>query len=98
LWEWYDNTPSLRAAILASSAPPPGMKRPRAFCAGQDLKEWDDAKAKGVILHHPPGGFGGLSKRRGKKPVICAVDGLCLGGGLEMVKSFLDEAFAISGS
>lgn len=32
----------------------------------------------------PPSGFGGLSNRGGKKPVIAAVAGLCLGGGMEM--------------
>ncbi|EFQ34761.1 enoyl-CoA hydratase/isomerase [Colletotrichum graminicola] len=32
----------------------------------------------------PPAGFGGLSNRDGKKPVIAAVNGLCLGGGMEM--------------
>ncbi|RYO73815.1 hypothetical protein DL766_001805 [Monosporascus sp. MC13-8B] len=33
----------------------------------------------------PRGGFGGLSNRGGKKPVIAAVNGACLGGGFEMV-------------
>ena len=33
----------------------------------------------------PASGFGGLSNRKGRKPVIAAVDGACLGGGLEMV-------------
>ncbi|PYH87676.1 enoyl-CoA hydratase, partial [Aspergillus ellipticus CBS 707.79] len=33
----------------------------------------------------PPTGFGGLSRRTGKKPILCAVNGLCLGGGCEMI-------------
>lgn len=79
LWAWYDAEPSLRCAIIT------GMGR--AFCAGADLKEWNDRNAnpeeapKGMAA----GGFGGLSNRRGKKPIIAAVNGLCLGGGMEMI-------------
>lgn len=32
----------------------------------------------------PSSGFGGLSRRTGLKPIIAAVNGLCLGGGFEM--------------
>ncbi|KAI4115551.1 MAG: hypothetical protein LQ345_003875 [Seirophora villosa] len=41
--------------------------------------------ATGEKRSMPPSGFGGLSRRSGKKPVVAAVNGLCLGGGMEMV-------------
>lgn len=34
---------------------------------------------------HPDSGFAGLSRRRGKKAVIAAVNGVALGGGFEIV-------------
>jgi enoyl-CoA hydratase/carnithine racemase len=78
LFEWFDNVPSLRVAVVT------GMGR--AFCAGADLKEWN-TQASGPERGRrnvPASGFGALSRRSGKKPVIAAVNGLAYGGGMEM--------------
>ncbi|PLB37751.1 enoyl-CoA hydratase/isomerase family protein [Aspergillus candidus] len=81
VWEWLDEEPDLRVGVLTGEG--------RAFCAGADLKEWNDTANSQTQGQQrpgpPPTGFGGLSRRSGKKPLICAVNGLCLGGGCEMV-------------
>ncbi|KPM36533.1 hypothetical protein AK830_g10033 [Neonectria ditissima] len=96
LWAWYDAEPSLRCAVITGKG--------RAFCAGADLKEWhdknttrDDGGPAADDDKWADNGFGGLSNRRGKKPIVAAVNGLCLGGGMEMVLN-TDLVVASSGA
>jgi crotonobetainyl-CoA hydratase len=61
-------------------------KNERFFCPGWDLKAAADGDA--VDGDYGVGGFGGLQELRGmNKPVICAVNGICCGGGLEIALS-----------
>lgn len=77
VWEWYDEEPSLRVAILTG-------KGQKAFSAGADLLEVKSFGGKGRPRPMAPGGFLGISRRIGKKPVIAAVNGYAYGGGFEI--------------
>ena len=78
----YEDDPNLRAAILTGAG--------RAFCAGADLKEWSD-KGTPPYREFPrrmlinEWGSPNLSK-----PLIGAVNGYCLGAGLNMVLARCD--------
>jgi len=74
-FDLYAADPELHVAIVTGSGD-------RAFCVGTDLKEL----ARTGEHRKPPSGFGGITTRFDLfKPVIAAVNGLCLGGGAEMV-------------
>lgn len=74
-FDLYAADPELRVSIITGAGD-------RAFCAGTDLK----SLARTGPYDYPPGGFAGITKRFDLwKPVIAAVNGLCLGGGVEIV-------------
>ena len=70
-----EKNPSLRVAILTGSG--------GTFCAGMDLKAFVSGETP-VIEGR---GFCGLTQYRAKKPIIAAIEGYALAGGLELAIS-----------
>ncbi|KAI7160476.1 ClpP/crotonase [Hortaea werneckii] len=78
IWQWMDEEPNLSVGIVTGTG--------RAFCAGADLKEWNTSNSKGRRrTTMPPSGFGAISRRTGRKPIIAAVNGIAFGGGTELI-------------
>lgn len=78
IWSEVEATPEIRCVVLTGAGD-------RAFCAGADLKE--DSGLTGVEYWKAfAGAFAHLSLRRTlRTPVIARVNGLALGGGMELV-------------
>jgi len=67
-----DNDDNLSVGILTGVG--------KGFCAGMDLKEF---LSQGEPLIGDRG-FGGMTAQASKKPLICAIEGFALAGGLEL--------------
>lgn len=80
IWDTFERDDDLRVAIITGAGD-------RSFCAGADLKSLIPAQRAAVREgKSDPWGFGGdLARgRKMSKPIIAAVNGHCLAGGLEI--------------
>jgi len=82
VWTQYETDPELRVAILTGTGD-------RSFSAGYDMREPSAATAEqqgpAFLAHRHPRGLGALTLRYDmSKPLIAAVNGVALGGGLEL--------------
>ncbi|KAG8736918.1 hypothetical protein FRC10_008757 [Ceratobasidium sp. 414] len=82
IMDWFESENSLWVVIITGTG--------RAFCAGMDLKNWlqnqkDGERGEAETMANDTTGFGSLARRRCIKPIIAAVNGIAMGGGVEIL-------------
>lgn len=85
-----DGDPAVRVAILTGAGP-------RAFCAGADLKERATMTPEEVVAQRGRLVAATNAVLRFEKPLIAAINGVALGGGLELALA-CDFAIAVEGA
>lgn len=79
IWMQMEADDTIRCAVLTGAGD-------RAFCAGADMKSNTGKSGLEYWASLNPNGFGGIAMRRTLNvPIIARVNGLALGGGMEMV-------------
>lgn len=79
IWQRIETDASVRCVILTGAGE-------RAFSAGADLKSDSEASGLEYWASVNPNGFGGIASRQTLDvPIIGRINGLALGGGMEMV-------------
>ena len=80
IWSEVREQPEIRVAVI-------GAEGERHFCTGFDVGEADSEEADDVFADRPlaESVFWSPYQNRVSKPVICAVNGLCVGGGHHFV-------------
>jgi crotonobetainyl-CoA hydratase len=79
VWLEVERDSALRCVVLTGTGD-------RAFCAGADMKSGNGKTGLDYWANANPHGFGGIAMRPSLTiPVVARVNGLALGGGMEMV-------------